>query len=114
MKTLTYSRPNRLNHLHDELLDAGITPVAVLGRSDDIIIEVDDSVDSAAVDAVVNAHDVADWDLREQRQEAEDAHDRTALVDTVKTLTSSADWDGLTARQRTAVILALLRRLQRQ
>lgn len=110
MKTLAYTKPNRLNHLHDELLAAGITPIAVLGRSDDITIDVEDSVDSAAVGAVVSAHDVADWDQRDQQQETQESNDRTALVNTVKAMASTG-WDGLTPRQRTAVVLAIVRRL---
>lgn len=113
MKTLAYTKPNRLNHLHDELLAAGITPIAVLGRGDDITIDVDDSVDSAAVAAVVNAHDVAAWNQRDQQQETQEANDRTALVNAVKTMASTG-WDSLTPQQRTAVALAIVRRLVRR
>lgn len=113
MKTLTFTRPNRLNHLLDELLTAGIAPKNVLGRGENITIDVDDAVDSAAVAAVVNAHDAAQWDQRDRQRTALETNDRTALVDVVKTLVSTG-WDSLTPQQRTAVIVAIARRLARQ
>jgi hypothetical protein len=67
--TLTYTLPNDLSQLHDELLaavpalrpapgpDGALVPVmTVLGQGDVVRLIVPDGTDTAAVDAVVAAH----------------------------------------------------------
>ena len=60
MPTLTYTKPNDLNRLHEELIVALPTvPLADLiveGLGDSIRITVPASVNSATVDSVVTAH----------------------------------------------------------
>lgn len=113
MKTLTYKRPNRVNHLLDELISAGIIPKNIFSSGDDITINVDDTIDSTAVATVVNAHDVTAWDQRAAQRATQEANDRTALVNVVKALVSTG-WDSLTPQQRTSVVVAIARRLARQ
>jgi hypothetical protein len=55
--TLHYTRPNRLDVLHDQLLAAGIIPELVEGLGDDVWLTVADDQDPADVEAVVEAHD---------------------------------------------------------
>lgn len=56
MRTLTYSKPHRLSQLHDELIAAGITPLRVEGKDNDIWLTVEDGVSDSAVQARIDAH----------------------------------------------------------
>lgn len=111
MKTLTFTRPNRLNRLHEELLNAGIQPYTVLGDESAVTLVVDDAIESAAVASVVNAHDASKYDALDAQRHARDDKDGKTLQDVLKLLASGATWDGLSAQQRTAMVVAIGRRV---
>ena len=64
MKTLTFTKPNNLSQLHDEILTAlpalqpasGVPVIRVEGRGEQIALYVPDNADEAAIAAVVAAH----------------------------------------------------------
>lgn len=121
MRTLTYQKGCRLGKLQDELLaaipalravrlhpadDAPTAVMTVSGDTQTLTLQVPDATDTAAVDAVVAAHDPATPGAWEQNQTAEATNDSTIrdrLTATLATLESAqTNWPTLTAAQKDA------------
>jgi len=106
-KTLQYTRPNRLDALQDQLWAAGIRPERVTGLGDSITIAVPDGADVAAVQAVVDAHNVAALDAAAARAVTDAASARTKAV-AVATTAVGVNVAALTQAQALALIAVLL------
>lgn len=106
-RTLTYTRPNRLDALQDQLWAAGIRPERVTGLGDSITIVVPDGADVAAVQAVVGAHNPAALDAAAARAVTDAASTRTKAVG-VATTAVGANVAALTQAQALALIAVLL------
>lgn len=93
-----YARPHDLDALHDELLAAGLAPVEVAGRGDDIWLAfpAGAEADEARAAEIVAAHDP----LRRKRERATKEAQRDADLATVR-LAAQAD-------PTTAALLRLL------
>jgi len=109
-KTLHYTRPNRLDALQDQLWAAGIRPERVTGLGDSIAIVVPDGADVAAVQAVVDAHNVAALDAAAAQQAQQQAQTRAAIVAVAQSAVGKS-LDALTATERAALLTVLLWRV---
>ncbi len=106
-KTLQYTRPNRLDALQDQLWAAGIRPERVTGLGDSITIVVPDGADVAAVQAVVDAHNVAALDAAQARAVTDAASARAKAL-AVATTAVGVNIAALTPAQAFALIAVLL------
>jgi hypothetical protein len=108
---LEYTVPHQLNALHDELIAAGIHPTYVGDAPDDpdgVVLEVPDGTSTAAVQAVIDAHDPAAVAAAETARAQQFAQD----VQTVKTFMGTANGTATDA-QRDAVFKAFVRVVRR-
>ncbi len=107
---LEYTVAHDLNALHDELIAAGIHPTYIGGDKDDpdnanrLVIEVPDGVPTAAVDAVVNAHDPDAIEQARETARTQYQNDITAIKAVMAAANGSA-----TNAQRDAVFKAFVR-----
>jgi len=106
-KALTYSRPNRLDALQDQLWTAGIRPERVSGNGDTIRLTVPDGTDEAAVQAVVAAHVAAALDAAAAQRAQQQTQTRAAIVATAQSAVGKP-LDALTATERNALVTVLL------
>lgn len=106
-RTLTYTRPNRLDALQDALRAAGIAPERLTGIGDAITIVVPDGADVAAIQAVVNAHNPAALDAATQQQAQQQASTQAAIVATALGAVGKP-LAALTATERNALLTVLL------
>lgn len=107
MTTLTYTKPHRLDALHDQLRAAGIRPERLTGLGDTLAIVVPDGTDEAAVRAVVDAHDPRALDAAAQQQAQQQATARAAILATAQGAVGKP-LAALTAAERTALATVLL------
>ncbi len=104
-----YTKANLLSRLHDELVAVGIHPAHVEGKGDDIWLTVEDSQDTAAVDAVMAAHDPAAIEAVRVAAAAVETADSDAVRQAVANLQAYIDLASPTAAQTTAAVKLLAR-----
>lgn len=107
MATLTYSRPNRLDALQDQLWAAGIRPERVTGLGDAITIVVPDGTDEGAVARIVAAHNPTALDAATQQQAQQQTTTRAAIIATAQGAVGKP-LAALTATERNALLAVLL------
>ena len=107
--------PPRLMKLHDELIAAGVPVISCQNAtgSNQLVVVVPDGTAQGPITTVVNAHDPTTPGGIEQSiaQDATNLQTFKLQIGAAITALQSGGWDGLTAANRTNIMLLALRAL---
>lgn len=107
MARYTYTRPHRLEQLHDELVAAGLAVTTVEGDETTVWVSVPDTVPEPAVATVIAAHDPESDTRREALAERTNEQIRQAVRTAAQGAAGKRLAD-LTTAERNALIAVLL------